>query len=195
MKKSLFLLPLLAGLALCSCGGGGDNPDKPSGGDGGLEEPIVLDYDYLFEAAGSKKTGYAAIAEIDEVEGYEASFTSVCVMNYWHDSVPAWDPATEDDGVKVIQFKAGEGEFSLYDIQPSKVTVVLLTSYAYKSGDNISVEFDGTKVKEKKASTEETEWAQYGTKKEGNETVTDYDTTHAISKITFTFAVSAKEFG
>lgn len=125
----------------CSCGdtqacvdGNGDNKCDVCGHEMSVaptDLKLTLEYDNLFEAAGSKSTGYAAIAAITNLGGYTVSFENVCINNLNSKSTPAWTTPS-DEQVKVVQFKNaknGAGVVKFPNAKCSKVSIYLLSSY------------------------------------------------------------------
>ncbi len=161
MKKSLFLLPLLAGLALCGCkddNGGKGGDDDPSGGDYTALD-MTLDFDTIsaaIEESGGSGSGYDAVSAVEEIDGQAVTFENVCINRLGIEkAVPEWDTGGEE--VHVVQFKnpsKGAGVISFTDVTATKVTINLLTSYSV-SGD-FKVTYGGKKQKMKAGAGEET---------------------------------------
>ncbi len=166
MKKRLFLLPLLAGLALCSCGGG-DNPDDPKGED---FPGLTLDIDTLKEESGDGK-GYAALADVDEINGVGVGFAEVMVNGLNSESLPKWD-TPDDEVVDVIQFSKVDGENGreggsiTVQGKISKLTVNVYSSREWSDTGFPKVTFDGKTVKKpsKAAQTKDTEYKSWNSK-------------------------------
>ena len=190
MKKSLFLLPLLAGLALCGCK---DNPkddpkDDPKGGD---DFPgLTLDTDVLTEYTDG--SGYAGLSGVDEIDGVTVSFTEVMVNQLNSASFPKWI-TPDDEEVPVIQFSkvddgAGrEGGSISVTGKISKLTCKLYSSYDWSGTGFPKVTFDGKTVKKpsKALATDDTE---YQNEDKGGKV-------HDMFLYTFEYAVNAEEEG
>lgn len=182
MKKSLFLLPLLAGLALTGCGG-----------DDGEGSSLEITYDLIQDAldeVGAEGDGYDKLTMIEELDGYSVSFNDIRTNRLNSSSVPKWK-TPDDEEVQVIQFKSaskGEPSLTIQDIKPSTVVITYWTSYSVAVG-NFSVKFDDTKCKGKKGTTEETEY--YSVEElDGGETKN-----HEVVKCALTYTVNAEEAG
>ena len=166
MKKSLFLLPLLAGLALCGCKDDNPGGKDDDGGDEGdyTALDLTLDFDTIsaaIEESGGSGTGYAAVGAVEEIDGQAIAFENVCINMLSEESVPAWSTGGEE--VNVIQFKnptKGAGVISFTDVTAKKVTINLLTSYSV-SGD-FKVTYGGKKQKMKAGAGEETGYESIG---------------------------------
>lgn len=152
MKKSLFLLPLLAGLALCGCDKNNDTSDKSKkdnteekGGDPAEFEGLTISYETLSEL--STESGYQS-GSID-VSGFEVSYGDIIVKEYLDETYDSGDYNKCEEMLPIIQWKKTSAEFSVADINPTKMTFTYITTY--DPADIASVSFDGKTISGKKS--------------------------------------------
>ena len=187
MKKSLFLLPLLAAFTLCGCGDDPENPDKPSGGD---FPGLTLDTETLLEESGDGK-GYSALGDT-EIDGVPVSFDLVMVNGLNSQSLPKWI-TPDDEEVNVIQFaKVGgdknyEGGSITVTGKITKLTCKLYSSYDWSGTGFPKVTFNDKTVKKpsKALSTDATGYQNEDSKGK----------VHDMNLYTFEYAVNAEEEG
>lgn len=92
---------------------------------------LTLEFDNMYEAAGSTGTGYDKIAAITSIGGYSVSFTNVCLNLLNSTSTPAWT-TPNDEQLEVVQFKNAKtaaGVITFPKVTCNKVSIYLLTSY------------------------------------------------------------------
>ena len=184
MKKSLFLLPLLAALTLCGCGDDKEK-EKESGGD---FAGLTLDTATLLENTDGK--GYAGLSGVEEIDGVPVTFSEVMVNGLNSESFPKW--ITPDDAaVDVIQFSKvsddREGGTITVTGKISKLTCKLYSSYDWSGTGFPKVTFDGKTVKKptKAVSTDDTEYQNEDSKGK----------VHDMKLYTFEYAVNAGDEG
>ena len=185
MKKSLFLLPLLAAFTLCGCG---DDPKDPKDDPKEDFPGLTLDTDTLSEY--SEGSGYAGLSGVDEIEGVPVTFSEVMVNGLNSESFPKWI-TPDDEAVNVIQFsKVGddrEGGTITVTGKISKLTCKLYSSYDWSGTGFPKVTFNDKTVKKpsKAISTDDTE---YQNEDKGGKV-------HDMKLYTFEYAVNASEEG
>lgn len=177
MKKTFFLLPI-AIIALAGCNNNNTDEtkkdtDTSTGGDATpLASAITLNYDSFYEEG---KKGYAGYAGDYTINGYNLTLSSVMSNTY----AAAQQATLSTDDFKIFQFKKAEGNITVTDVLPSKVTVKFYTTYKYSKP--LTVSFGEGTVTEPTAASSTVDTGATLTKNEQSYSVISYEVEYTVS--------------
>ena len=181
MKKSLFLLPLLAGLALCGCNDDGEKDKEKEKEHEGEFEGLTLDYEAFSDIVG--QMGYQS-GEI-EVDGYAVSYSDIMAKEYLDESYDSGDYQKCEEMLPVLQWKKSSAAISVSDVKPVKMTLTYITTY--DAANIANVNFGGKSISGKKSGSGE----KVGElEKSSSGKVTTFD----VMRYSYVYDINAEEF-